>query len=404
MERAKHYDAVVVGCGFAGAVVAHELVKSGNNVLIIEKRNHIAGNMYDAPDDSGVMVHWYGPHIFHTNSSRVFEFLKPFSDWFPYEHRVLASVNGQLVPLPFNFTSLEMLFEECEAKRIEHKLTESFQGKSKVSVLDLLNSNDAQIKSFGDFVYENVFAHYSAKQWGVDVKDVDRRVIDRVPVVLGYDDRYFHDKIQFMPKDGFTSLFRSLLDLPGITIELGTDATDVITIDHDNSRILIDGIAWNKPVVYTGPIDELFGYRFGKLPYRSLDLAFEQHDVERFQPAAVVNYPNEEEFTRITEFKYLTRQQIDNKTTVLKEYPLEYDPSSKKGNVPYYPVINDDNLERYGEYRAVSNRCKNLFLCGRLAEFSYYNMDAIVGRALEVANEVRRAEHPVSAASCYAGK
>jgi UDP-galactopyranose mutase len=389
MENAEHYDALVIGCGFAGAVVAHEMAKNGRKVLILERRNHIAGNMYDADDDSGVLVHWYGPHIFHTDDTKVFDFLRPFSDWFAYEHRVLARIKGRLVPLPFSFKSLEMLYEKRKAAIIKSRLLKRFKDRRKVSVLDLITCEDDEIRSFGDFVYEHVFAHYSAKQWGVPVKEVDRSVIDRVPVVLGYDDRYFHDTIQLMPRGGFTELFGRILGIPRISVELGQDATKIIKMDPAGGRILVNGKPWCKPVVYTGPIDELFRYRFGTLSYRSLDLSFERYAVDEFQTAAVVNYPNEERFTRITEFKHLTGQHARNRTTILKEYPRVYDPNSSEGNIPYYPVINDDNRRKHAKYKDMAARCDNVYLCGRLADYTYYNMDAIVAKALQVAKEVK---------------
>ena len=389
MESVEHYDAIVVGCGFAGAVVAHEIAKNGGKVLILERPNHVAGNMYDATDDSGILVHRYGPHIFHTNDVKVFDFLRPFSAWFRYEHRVLARIKGRLVPLPFGFKSLETLFEKREAEIIKSRLLKRFEDRFKVSILDLITCDDDVIRSFGDFVYEHVFAHYSAKQWGVPVEQVDRSVIDRVPVVLGYDDRYFHDAIQWMPRGGFTELFCRMLSVPGISVELGRDATRIIEVHPERGRVLVHGRPWQKALVYTGPIDELFGYRFGTLPYRSLDLLFERHPVDEFQPVAVVNYPNEEEFTRITEFKHLTGQRASRRTTILKDYPLAYDASSSKGNIPYYPVINDENRRKYARYKDLADRCKNVYLCGRLADYTYYNMDAIVAKALQVAKEVK---------------
>ena len=382
------YDAIIVGAGFSGAVVARELADAGKRVLVLEKRSHIGGNMYDSTDENGVLVHWYGPHIFHTSSQEVSQYVQRFSEWFPYEHRVLGKIDGQLVPIPFNYRSLDTLYPAERAKAVKEELSCMFPGKRTASVLDLMNAEDPVVREFGQFVFEKVFLHYTAKQWGTPTDQVDRSVINRVPVVLGDDDRYFQDSWQYMPVDGYTPIFEKLLAGPGIETRLCCDAKEVLTLDIDGGEIHAWGERFHGPVVFTGAIDQMFGYRFGPLPYRSLDLRFEQKDCTSFQPAAVVNYPNEEAFTRITEFKKLTGQQIAGKTTILKEYPLQYDPHGKRGNIPYYVIANPENQARYQQYAGLALKLPNFYLCGRLADYRYYNMDAAVLRALQLSRKI----------------
>jgi UDP-galactopyranose mutase len=382
------FDIIIVGCGFSGAAAARLLAEKYNKrVLILEKRNHIGGNMFDLKDTNGVLIHKYGPHIFHTNIEPVFDFLKKFSAFYPYEHSVLAKIDGRLVPVPFNFKSLETLFPENKSKLIRTKLSQLY-GKDKVSIFELLQAPDESVRDFGAYVYENVFINYTAKQWGKSIQEIDKSVINRVPVFLSYDNRYFQDRFQYMPACGFTHLFSNLLDHPNIKIELSCPAQSRIKLDRDTNKINFDGKPWNMPMVYTGALDELMDYEFGCLPYRSLDLVFEQHSVTTFQPGAVVNYPNEEKFTRITEFKHMTGQKIENATTILKEYPLPYSPGSEKGNIPYYPVNNDENEKIHSLYHGQVAKFKNIFLCGRLAEYKYYNMDAAIARAHAVSDEI----------------
>lgn len=383
------YDCIIIGCGFAGATAARKLAESGKSVLVCEKRPHIAGNMYDEPDSNGVLIHRYGPHIFHTQNADVFGFLKQFSEFFPYEHRVLGKIDGKLVPIPFNFLSFDLLYDSERAKHIKGLLTETFPGRDKVSVLDLVGSENAEIRAAGEYIYKKVFENYTAKQWGVSPEQVDKSVINRVPVKLGYDDRYFTDAYQYMPTAGFTRLFENLLNHPLITVELGCDALSRLSTTSEDGRLYWDGEPLDKPVVYTGPVDELFGCRFGQLPYRSLDLVFERVGQTHFQPASVVNYPNEEKFTRITEFKYLTSQQIEGATTILREFPLNYDKKAERGNIPYYAVINPENMALYKKYQTLAEKFGNLYLCGRLAEYRYYNMDAAVDAAIRLAAGIR---------------
>jgi len=378
--------ALIIGLGFAGSVAARELAEAGFSVLAYEKRSSIAGNMYEYVRSNGVRVHMYGPHIFHTNSQSVFDYLSRFSSFYPYSHRVLGKINGQLVPIPFNFTSIDALFPPAHAALLKNKLSSSFGKKDRVTVSELAAHIDPDIARLGEFVFENVFVHYTAKQWGVPVSQVDLSVINRVPVVLGTDDRYFSDSIQMMPLDGYTALFQNLLKHPNIQYIVNADAADHLLVDKEFHTFSLDGEPFTGPIVYSGPADELFGYSRGALPYRSLDMKFEDCPVEYYQIASVVNYPNEEDYTRITEFKHMTLQVLPGQTTILKEYPVAFQP----GGVlpPYYPIAGRENQKRYDAYLEMSNQFPNLYLCGRLAEYKYYNMDAAVDRALAVAGQV----------------
>jgi UDP-galactopyranose mutase len=366
--------------------MARELAEAGFSVLAIEKRSHIGGNMYEYARGNGVRVHMYGPHIFHTNSREVFEYLSRFTSFYPYTHRVLGRIQGQLVPIPFNFTSMDLLFPKEKADVYKAKLLVQFPDRDRVFISELVRHPDPDISSLGDFIFENVFVHYTAKQWGMPVSQVDTSVINRVPVVLGVDDRYFSDSIQMMPTEGYTPVFEKMLRHPNIHVTLESDAMDRMKTDPDERTILFDGAPFSGPVCLSGPVDEFFKYSLGTLPYRSLDMKFEDLDIDYYQPASVVNYPNEELYTRITEFKHMTLQVLPGHTTILKEYPLPYRPGGSIS--PYYPISNSENQERYEAYQAMSRQFPNLYLCGRLAEYKYYNMDAAVDRALSVSRQI----------------
>lgn len=387
------YDAVVVGCGFAGAVTARELAdRGGMRVLIIEKRSHIGGNMYDEHDEAGILVHRYGPHIFHTNNARVFSYLRTFAGWIGYQHRVLANVHGTYMPVPFNKKSMRIAFGEERAALLTKKLVDKFGDDRKVTITELRSADDEDLAEIADYVYENVFLRYTQKQWGLTPEEVDPSVIARVPVLISEDDRYFQDLYQGMPVSGYTALFEAMLDHPGVEVCLNTEAESVFDLvfegdaeDAPLSAIKLHDVVFEGPIVFTGPLDELFLARFGRLPYRSLDFVYETHDVERYQPCATVNYTVSEDFTRITEFKHLTLQRSP-KTTIMKEYPRAYtDPVTQ---TPYYAVISDENKSHYERYRRLTESLPNFHLLGRLAEYRYYNMDEIVALALELSGKI----------------
>ena len=357
-------------------------------VLIIDKRNHIGGNMYEETRKNKVRVHLYGPHIFHTNDKEVFEFLQKYSDFFFYEHKVIGYIDGKYVPIPFNLKSLELLYDSKSACEIKEKLLSKYNFGEKVSIFDLIHSDDKQIKEFGEFVFDKVFVHYTAKQWNTSIDNVDTSVVNRVPVVLGYDDRYFHDEYQFMPKDGFNKIFNNMLKDKNITIKTKTNAKDILFVDTKNNKIYYKGKPFDGKVIYTGPLDELLDYKFGPLPYRSLKLKFEDKEINYYQPSSVVNYTVSEKYTRITEFKYLSNQVVKNNTTILKEFPLTYDYKNPK-HIPYYVISNEENLKLYEKYTNEIKEINNLYLCGRLAEYKYYNMDQIIRKAIDLYDKIK---------------
>ena len=377
------FDVLAVGAGYAGAVAARALADQGKRVLVLERRDHIGGNAYDRPDQAGVLIHQYGPHIFHTNDKQVFDWLSRFTRWRDYQHRVVANIpdgrGGRITyPVPFNLTSLETAFGPEEGRRLGDKLTAAYGAEKKVTILELRQNQDPSIAALADYVYEHVFVHYTMKQWGQRPEDIDPNTTARVPVFLSRDDRYFQDTYQGMPLEGYTPMFERMLDHPSITVELGTDALG--RLDLSGNTLKVDGAPFDGQVIYTGQADELFGFRFGPLPYRTLDFAFETLEQDDFQGYGTVNYTVDEDFTRITEFKHLTGQAAPGVTTIVKEYSKAY--TGERGEIPYYAIINPENNALYAKYRAEADRFSNLHLLGRLAEYKYYNMDAIAGKAL----------------------
>ena len=361
--RPKPYDYLIVGAGFAGSVLAERLASQhGASVLLIDRRPHIGGNAYDETDAAGILYHKYGPHIFHTNSEQVWDYLSQFTEWRPYEHRVQAQVRGQLVPIPINRTTLNMLFDAN--LRTDEEAAEYLAERAE-PVEDIETSEDVVINAVGRELYELFFRGYTRKQWGLDPSELDKQVTSRIPTRTNTDDRYFSDTFQAMPLNGYTAMFEKMLDHPLIEKRLGTDFRDF----KDEAHRIADH------VIYTGPIDEYFDFRFGKLPYRSLKFDHQTLDQEWFQPTAVVNYPNEDvPFTRISEYKHLTGQEAPN-TTITYEYP------SAEGD-PYYPIPRPENQELFKKYEALADETKGVTFVGRLATYRYYNMDQIVGQAL----------------------
>lgn len=384
--QASAYDVLVVGAGYAGVVLARRLAEAcGSKVAILERRNHIAGNAHDAYNEDGILIHTYGPHIFHTDNERVFEFLSRFTEWLDYDHKVLANIHGTLMPVPFNHASLKLAFGDEEGERLYQKLVSTFGENKKVPILQLREKQDPDLIKIADYVYENVFLHYTMKQWGQTPDQINPAITGRVPIFIGDDDRYFPwAPYQGMPKDGYTKMFERMLNHDLIDVFLEVDACDLISIQEDG--IAIAGENFLGEVIYTGPLDELFDLDQGDLPYRSLDMVFETLDTDWFQPVGTVNYTTSEDFTRITEFKHLTCQDIPNKTTIMREYSRPYTPRS--GQTPYYAILDDENLELYQSYRARVAHLSNFHVVGRLAEYRYYDMDAVVASALHLSDKI----------------
>jgi UDP-galactopyranose mutase len=370
---------VIIGAGLAGVVMAERIATQLNKkVIIIEKRNHIGGNCFDFKDENNILIHKYGPHLFHTNNKEVIEYLSQFTQWDIYNHEVLAYIDGIKVPIPFNINTLYEVFPQSKAKALEDKLLQTYAYNSKIPILELKKSTDKDLQFLADFVYEKIFVNYTAKQWGMKPEDMDGAVTARVPIFVGRDNRYFNDSYQMLPKYGYTNMIQNMLNHKNIKLMLNTDFKEVCYLKDEDFYLF--GSKFQGQVIYTGQIDELFDYKFGDLPYRSVEMKFETAEKEFYQEKATVNYPNDYDFTRITEFKHI-HPTNSAKTTILKEYPLEY---IKNKNTPYYPIFTQENQFRYNLYLQYASKFNNLILVGRLAEYKYYDMDDIVERALEV--------------------
>ena len=359
------FDYLIVGAGFAGSVLADRLARVCNKtVLVVDRRNHIAGNAYDHYNEAGILIHKYGPHIFHTNSREIFDYLSQFTQWRGYEHRVLASVDGQLLPMPINLDTINQMYGlNLTSFQVEEFFASKAEKRDPVRT-----SEDVVVGKVGRELYEKFFKNYTRKQWGLDPSELDASVTARVPTRTNRDNRYFTDSYQSMPLHGFTRMFENMLDHPNIKVMLNTDYRDV--------REFIPF----KEMIYTGPIDEYFDYRFGKLPYRCLEFKHETHDRPQFQTAAVVNYPNDYAYTRITEFKYLTGQE-HTKTSVVYEFP------QAEGD-PYYPIPRAENSALYKRYQELADTTPGTYFVGRLASYRYYNMDQVVGAALTMFRKI----------------
>lgn len=370
-------EVVVVGCGLTGTVVARQLAEQGHHVRIVDRREHIGGNMYDYVDEYGILVHRYGPHTFHTKKRELFEYMTRYGQWVPYKLTCGAVIDNKYTPTPFNFTAIDTFYSAEDAADIKERIKKCFPDKSTAAVVEVLSCEDSKVRAYAEFLFEKDYSLYTAKQWGVPASTIDPSVLKRVPLRFSYDEGYFDDDYEVMPKTSYVDFFKNLLDHRNITVELGVDARDYVDVSKPLDKI----------VVYTGAIDELFAYEFGRLPYRSLHFEWHHEDIESKQPAPVVAYPQAPGFTRITEYNKLPVQ-TGHGSSYAVEYSLPY--QEGKTNEPYYPVLTEESQQMYSKYLERAKQIKNLYVCGRLGDFKYYNMDQALERALLVADEISR--------------
>ena len=364
-------DAVIVGAGISGTVLARLLAEANYNILLIDKRTHIGGNCYDYINEIGVNIHKYGPHIFRTDDEEVWQFLSRFTEWHNYTHKVRAIVNDIEVPIPFNFTSIDLLFDKQKANTFKQKLISRYGENKKIPILKLKKSTDKDLHELASFIYEKVFYYYTLKQWGLKPEELDGEALARVPVYTSYLDGYFTEKYQAIPKNGYTKMFENILNHSKIKLQLNTDFKDLKNIKY-------------KYLFYSVPIDEYFNYKLGALPYRSLNFEFKTLPQRQFQSVAVVNYTSKEPFTRITEFKYFLTQE-NSKTTIVYEYPQAFELGK---NERYYPIPKQENEQLYRKYSELAKKEKNIYFIGRLGEYKYYSMQSAVSAIFKLFKKI----------------
>ena len=380
-------DYIIVGCGLAGIVIANKIANElDKKVLIIEKRNHIGGNCYDYYDENGILVHKYGPHIFHTNYKEVFDYLSKYTDWHIYQFQARVVIDGKTTNIPFNLNTMKDLLDENLYNKFSKKLIDRYGYDSVIPILKLKEADDEDLKWLSNYIYEKVYLNYMYKQWEVRPEELDASVTERVPIYISKDDRYFKDKYQVMPKNGYTEMFNKMLNHKNINIMLNTDAFDYINVDKENKELKFINKKFDGKIIYTGEIDLLFNNIYGELPYRSLRFEYKNYNKEYFQETAMTSYPNNYEFTRITETKHMTGQDAKT-TTVIYEYPQKYERKTFGKDIPYYPIPNTSNRDTYFKYKDYSKNYKNLILIGRLAQYLYFNMDQMIKMALDTFEE-----------------
>lgn len=384
------WDIVIVGCGLSGMVVARKFADLGKKVLIIERRNHIGGNLYDRIDHNGFLVQEYGPHCFFTNDPSIEPYIQRFADTEECFVECKTMINGKALSMPFNFETIDLLYNKEDAFKLKTILREYFKGKEIVAVTDLLYSKNPKIVEYGNFMYENEYKLYSAKQWGRNIEEISPEVFKRVPVYLSYKKEYQSHAYQFLPVGGFTKLAENMVNDDNIEIMLNYDAlsNNRLIIEKGKAFMHINDQIYDGPILFTGELDALFNYKYGCLPYRSLEFIWKVFERNSYQDTAIVAYPQADKITRITEYKKLPNQMINGKTVISIEIPFEYDANSPVGNEPYYPIKNEENDLLYTKYYDLAKSIENLFFCGRLADYKYYNMDMVILRAWEIAEKM----------------
>lgn len=380
-------DLIIIGAGLTGASIARIFAEKGVKVHIYERRNEVGGNMYDYKDKNGFLIQKYGPHTFHTNDDELYSFICRFANWVPFKLKCGAEINGNVTPSPFNFKTVDMYFDTDKATQIKQALLNTYPGRPSVPVMELMHSQNALAREYAQFLFDNDFALYTGKQWGIPPEDIDPSVLRRVPINLSYEEGYFTDKYQCVPSTSFSDFAINMLNHPMIELHLGIDARKIFKLTSE--YVLCEGYCYGTPIVYTGALDELFNCKFGRLPYRGLVFKYETKDTDSYQRYPIVALPQREKYTRVTEFKKLYPQTVNivnGKTVVAYEYSFAY--CGEKGTEPYYPVITDENIAMYEKYKELSKEFKNLFVCGRLGDYKYYNMDQALKRALEFCNTI----------------
>lgn len=375
---------LIVGCGLTGSVIGRELAEAGHKVTIWDRRDHIGGNMYDYKDEHGIIVHKYGPHCFHTNNKALYDYMCRYNQWREYHILCKAVIDGIDTPSPFNFQTIDYFYSKSDADKLKTAFATEYPNREFVTVVEALESSNQLIREYAQFLFDKDYSLYTAKQWGMSPSEIDPSVLKRVPIRLSYKDGYFDDEYQIMPITTYEDFFKNILNHPNISVQLGINALPHLTKDEPNHKILVDG-SNEYTIVFTGALDELFDCKYGKLPYRSLRFEWKYDDIESFQNAALVAYPQEEGYTRIVEYKKMSEQIIKG-TSYAVEYPLQYDKGAEVE--PYYPVLTDESKSLYEKYYKNASTYTNLIICGRLAEFKYYNMDQCLYRALEVSTEL----------------
>lgn len=375
-------DIIIIGSGFSGSILAREIAeKLDTKVRVIEKRNHIGGNAFDEKDKHGIIIQRYGPHFINTNKYFIIKYLKQFAPLIPHDTKLMSFIDEQYVQLPFNFRTMQQLVGFENSEMLLRKMRKHFAGRDRVPIMEIMQCPDQDIQSYANLLFEKAYKTYTAKQWGLDTNQIDQSVMERVPMAMNFDERYLNKDFQYLPENGFTEIFQNMLNHPNITVELNKDGLKDIYLDEEKKCVFFR----NKKVkllIYTGPIDELFHLKYGRLPYRSLNITYDYFKENKVLPCEIVSYPQAKGYTRKTEYKQINFHCHSNCSVVATEYPLEYDPHNPKANIPYYPTLTNESIKKYEKYLTEIKLYKNIILCGRLAEFKYYNMDICIEHAL----------------------